>query len=108
MNFQEQMNKDIEVCFNKDEFAISIIHTFGNDSETLEVLFDEDAEVILKSINKEYGFEGVESIVPMITIKKEDCSNIKNSSFFNINGIEYEIIQKSPTNDELKIFLGRI
>ncbi len=109
MNFQEQMRKDLTVCFNKSEFAISIVHTFGNESETIPVLFVENAQIILKKANEpDYGFEGVESIVPMITILKEDATNITISSFFNINNIEYEIIHREPTIDELKIYLGRV
>lgn len=108
MNFQEQMKEDIKVCFNKDEFAILITHTFGNQSETIPVLFDEEAEIVLKSRNSEYGFEGSEALVPMITVQKEDSMNITSNSYFNINGIEYEVIHKPLTVDEMKIYLGRV
>ena len=109
MNFQEQMRRDLTVCFNESEFAISIVHTFGNQSETIPVLFVENAQIILKKNNDaDYSFEGVESVVPMITILNEDATNITIGSFFNINDIEYEIIHREPTIDELKIYLGRV
>lgn len=104
MTFQEQMEEDLKVCFNENEFALPAVHTLGNIEETFNVLFDEKVEVILEHDQ----YEGVTSLVPMITIQKIYSLNITNESNFLIDGINYEVVYKEPGNEIMKIYLGII
>ena len=80
MNFQEQMQEDLKVCFNENEFALPAVHTLGNIEETFNVLFDSEVEVIFNHDQ----YEGVSSMVPMITVQKIHSLNITNESNFLI------------------------
>lgn len=103
MKFQQLVQKDLKVCFNTDEFAKEIVHIFGNQEESLSILFDSKVEISLKADE----YEGNVSTVPMITVLKSESLNITNASLFNIEGIEYEVIYKDKNNDVIKVYLGK-
>ncbi|NQY22831.1 MAG: hypothetical protein HRT41_02275 [Campylobacteraceae bacterium] len=104
MTFQEQMEEDLKVCFNENEFALPAVHTLGNIEEPFNVLFDAEVEVIFNHDQ----YEGVASMVPMITVQMIHSLNITNESNFLIDGINYEVVYKEPGNEIMKIYLGII
>ena len=89
------MGKDLADSFSLGEFGVEAVHYFASENETLNVLFDEATEVLLDK----GGYEGVEAVVPSLTIPTFQAANITNQSLFTIAGISYGVIEKPRQKD---------
>ena len=101
MTFNETLNSDLdEVFFNLEEFAVEVLHTIDDASETFLALFDMKSELIVD--NEIVGHQ------PSVLVTQEIEEKIKHRSVLVINGKKYN---KSHTDDEnidlIRIFLER-
>ena len=96
MNFKEMLDKDLADSFSLNEFGVEATHYFGVDSiETLNVIFNEATEVVLEKGE----FNGVEALVPSLTIPTLKATNITHKSLFVIDGLNYGVIENSKQKD---------
>ena len=100
MSFKDQLNQDLDVFFNDDEFT---------DSATLEnglsisVYFDEKDDVVFDT-----GLDSdVSASVPSITCKADDVSGLKHGDSLILNAMTYYIIDMDPPQSGVrKIYLS--
>lgn len=95
MNLKEMMDKDLEACFNLDEFGIEVVHYFAGENETLNIIFDETTEVILEKGE----YEGAEVTVPSLQVQTTKATNINHKSLFVIDGLNYGVIEQPKQKD---------
>ena len=106
MDFREVLQEDMEdVFFDSDEFAIEIIHQFGEEEETLKAIFDTNSEIILEGAS-EFG-ESV-ATVPSILLREVDTKNISHSSLFEVSGKSYKMTYRNREDEDLtRIYLEK-
>ena len=95
MNLKGMMDKDLEASFNLDEFAIETVHYFAGENEKLNIIFDEATEVVLEKGE----FNGVEALVPSLTVPTSKATNITHKSLFVIDGLNYGVIENPKQKD---------
>jgi len=104
MSLRAMIDKDLEACFNLDEFGVEAVHYFAGVSEILKVIFDETTDVILDK--GEYN--GVEATVPSLQLATSEATNINHKSIFVIDGETFGVIEIHKQNDNTtKVYLDR-
>lgn len=104
MNLQGMIDKDLEACFDTDEFGVEAVHYFAGENETLNVIFDETTDVVLEK--GEYA--GVETTVPSLQVATSKAVNINHKSLFVIGEDNLGVIEVHKQNDgTTKVYLDR-
>lgn len=97
MSLKSLIGKDLGVIFKDGgDFTDEATHTFGESSETLWVIFDEEYEAVFE--NK--GYEST-SVVPCFVVPTAQASNIDSQSSFVIDGSNFGVVDIQKENNEI-------
>jgi len=100
MNFKDQLNKDLDVFFNTDEFADTALLESG---AVVSVYFDEKDDVVFDT-----GLDSdVSASTPSVTCKASDVANVSNGDSIVVNMKTYYVIDMDPAQSSVrKIYLS--
>lgn len=90
MNFKEQIQKDLDIFINLDEFGEKKTLTLNRSKKVFEVVVDDDS--LKKRTQKQY--DGIIEGDILYFIKQSDLGNIiiKSGDLQFINGVPYTVI----------------
>lgn len=100
MSFKDQLNQDLGVFFNNDEFTESA--TLAN-GISISVYFDEKDDVVFDT-----GLDSdVSASVVSVTCKADDVSDLNHGDSLILNTMTYYIIDMDPPQSGVrKIYLS--
>lgn len=97
MSLKSLMRNDLDAIYKDGfDFTDEATHNFGDSSESLSVIFDEEYEAVFE--NK--GYETT-SVVPCFTIPTLYASNIDSSSSFVINTQAFGVVDIQRENNDI-------
>lgn len=79
MSLKEDMEGDLEIIYNTDEFAYPAL--YENSVISKEIIVMINNEIDIESIN-----------LHVISAKTKDVENLKEGDFFTINNVEYKCL----------------
>lgn len=100
MSFKEQLNQDLDVFFNDEEFTDSALLESG---EVISVYFDEKDDVVFDT-----GLDSdVSASVPSVTCKAGDVASLSHGESVIVNNMTYYIIDMDPPQSGVrKLYLS--
>ncbi len=97
MSLKNLMANDLDAIFKDGfDFTDKASHNFGESSEFLNVIFDEEYEAVFE--NK--GYETT-SVVPCFIIPTSKASNIDSQSSFVINTQAFGVVDIQRENNDI-------
>ena len=101
MSFKDQLQQDLDVFFNDEEFTDEALLESG---ETVSVYFDEKDDVVFDS-----GLDSdVSASVPSITCKADDVSSLVHGDSIIVNNMTYYVIDMDPPQSGVrKLYLSK-
>jgi len=97
MSLKNLMTNDLDTIFKDGfDFTDKATHSFGESSESLNVIFDEEYEAVFE--NK--GYEST-SFVPCFIVPTSKASNINSQSSFVINTQEFGVVDIQKENNDI-------
>lgn len=101
MSFKDQINQDLDVFFNDEEFTE--IATLSN-GLSISVYFDEKDDVVFDT-----GLDSdVSASVPSATCKSVDVASMRHGDSVVVNSITYYVIDMDPPqNGVRKLYLSK-
>ena len=100
MSFKEQLNQDLDVFFNTDEFADTALLESG---AVVSVYFDEKDDVVFDT-----GLDSdVSASVPSVTCKASDVATMSHGESIIVNNMTYYVIDMDPPQSGVrKLYLS--
>ena len=100
MSFKEQLNQDLDVFFNTDEFADTALLESG---AVVFVYFDEKDDVVFDT-----GLDSdVSASVPSVTCKASDVTTMSHGESVIVNNMTYYVIDMDPPQSGVrKLYLS--
>jgi len=99
MTFKTQMELDLDVFIDPDEFGVSALFTHGSTAATIDGLFTD----AFKLVNPATG--NIESSSPQIECKTTDASPAVHGDTIRLSAVNYKIIGIQPSEDKLMTVL---
>ncbi len=89
MSLRDNLEKDLDVWFNVDEFARRVRFYVGTSSTEVAVqFFDEESDL-------------GDSMMRKLIVKKSDLQNISKDGYFLIDGVRYGVVDYIPDEENL-------
>jgi len=100
MSFKDQLQQDLDVFFNDEEFTDKALLESG---ETISVYFDEKDDVVFDS-----GLDSdVSASVVSVTCKADDVASLVHGDSVIVNNMTYYIIDMDPPQSGVrKLYLS--
>ena len=100
MSFKDQLQQDLDVFFNDEEFTDKALLESG---ETISVYFDEKDDVVFDS-----GLDSdVSASVPSVTCKANDVLSLVFGDSIIVNNMTYYVIDMDPSQSGVrKLYLS--
>jgi len=82
---------DLNSYFDTDAHGTSVTFSpVGSSSSTINAIFNNEYELV------DIGEHGVESSIPLLTVKSSDVTGISQGDGFTVNGVTYKAVIIRP------------
>ena len=86
-----ETTSDLNAFFDTDTHGTTVTFTpNGGSSSTINGIFNNEYELV------DIGEHGVESSIPLLTVKSSDVTNISQGDAFTINSVSYKAVVIRP------------